>query len=104
MHRSLRTWTCAGLLLGAVSLAVAAGAGDGDEREPAVGSKAVARGPLGRQIPNFFLPDADGVLRALSDYGDKRFVVVVFMGTQCPIGNLYLPVLMDLQDRYAEPG
>ena len=85
----------AAALLGLVTLAWAGGDGESLEKAPAASV---------RQVPNFYLPDAEGTLRALSDYRDKRFVVVTFLGTQCPIGNKYLPILMDLQDRYADQG
>lgn len=59
---------------------------------------------LGRRIPDFVLPDSSGKATAFSDFGDAKQVVVVFLGTQCPIGNAYVPVLNDLQKRYGDQG
>ena len=59
---------------------------------------------LGRRLPDFILPNAAGKATAFSDFNDAKHVVVVFLGTQCPIGNAYVPVLNDLQKRYANKG
>ena len=59
---------------------------------------------LGRRIPDFLLPDAAGRQTAFSDFSEAKHVVVVFLGTQCPIGNAYVPVLADLQKRYSDQG
>ena len=66
------------------------------------GSSAVAaRRPSELPVPNFVLPDTDGELVGLSDFGDREVVVVVYIGTQCPIGNAYVPILMEIQDAYS---
>jgi Leucine-rich repeat (LRR) protein len=39
---------------------------------------------------------------ALADYCEADFVVVVFLGTKCPIANAYIPELNDLQKRYRD--
>ncbi len=70
----------------------------------ASGAGPIQREVLGHRIPDFVLPDADGRETALSDFSDGRAVVVVFMGTSCPIGNAYVPVLNDLQKRYRDQG
>ena len=59
---------------------------------------------IGRRVPDFVLPDAASEQVALSDFGDAQAIVVVFIGTQCPIGNAYVPVLGDLQERYQDQG
>ncbi len=42
----------------------------------------------------FSLADArDGKTVALSDFADRKAVVVVFVGTECPVNNQYMPVL-----------
>lgn len=64
----------------------------------------ISRESLGRRVPDFVLPNTNGDLVALSDYGHGNAVVVVFFGTSCPIGNAYVPVLSDLQKRYADQG
>ena len=69
------------------------------------GAKPQAKpGPIGHRVPNFILPDHSGKLLALADLGETKFVVVVFMGTRCPIGNAYVPTLIDLQKQYAGQG
>jgi thiol-disulfide isomerase/thioredoxin/mono/diheme cytochrome c family protein len=41
---------------------------------------------------------------AFTDLKDKKAIVVVFMGTECPIGNSFLPVLAGLHKEYAGKG
>jgi peroxiredoxin/mono/diheme cytochrome c family protein len=48
-------------------------------------------------------PRADAAV-ALADFKDKKAVVVVFLGTECPVGNAYLPVLAKLHDEYSSKG
>ncbi|MDA1055145.1 MAG: redoxin domain-containing protein [Planctomycetota bacterium] len=57
---------------------------------------------IGRRVPDVVLPDATGKQIALSDFNEAKVLVVVFLGTQCPIGNAYVPVLGDLQKRYQD--
>jgi len=59
---------------------------------------------VGQTVANFILPDHAGKQVALADLKDARFVVAVFMGTRCPIGNAYVPTLIDLQKDYADKG
>ena len=60
--------------------------------------KAVA---LGEKAANSnSLRDLRGNRRALHDFKDHAGVVLVFVGTQCPISNLYLPGLIELEKKY----
>jgi peroxiredoxin len=59
---------------------------------------------IGRRIPNFLLSDAAGKQIAMADFNESRFLVVVFIGTKCPVGNAYIPVLLDLQREYRGKG
>lgn len=59
---------------------------------------------IGRKVPTFVLPDTGGQLVSLADFADARLMVVVFIGTECPIGNAYIPDLVALQDRYQDDG
>jgi len=59
---------------------------------------------VGRHVPDFVLPDQSGGQVAMSDFNDSRLLVLVFLGTECPIANAYLPVLNDLQSRYSDRG
>lgn len=59
---------------------------------------------VGARVPDVRLPDIDGKPRALSEFKSKRAVVVVFVGTECPLANLYYPTLAELHRRYADKG
>ncbi len=59
---------------------------------------------VGRQIAPFTLKDTAGKTWALTDLKDKKAVVVVFIGTQCPINNLFMPRLSELHATYAPRG
>src|SRR5262245_35988978 len=41
---------------------------------------------------------------SLGDFKDKKALVVLFVGTECPINNAYLPVLAQLYKDYADKG
>jgi peroxiredoxin len=70
-----------------------------EKKEPTSRSKNLQ---TGRRVPNFVLTDSDGKEVALADFNDAKFIVVVFMGTECPIGNAYVPDLIELQKRYRD--
>lgn len=55
---------------------------------------------LGSPVAGFSLPDLQGQPVSLSDFPEARAVVLMFTGIDCPIGNLYLPRLVDLSNRY----
>src|SRR5262249_23153947 len=59
---------------------------------------------VGRAIAEFRLPDAAGKNVALADFRDKKALVVIFLGTQCPINNAYLPRLGELHKEFAAKG
>ncbi len=76
-----------------------------DQTTPERKTKVVKKqGTIGRTIPNFVLPDSAGKKVGLADWNDAKYVVVVFMGTQCPIGNAYVPDLIKLQKQYEKRG
>ena len=50
------------------------------------------------------LKDPSGKVWALDEPKDAKAVVVVFLGTQCPINNAYMPRLRELHDSYAAKG
>ncbi len=62
--------------------------------------------PLGIRLADWTLPhSADGQPWSLAEKGrDARVVVVLFLGTQCPVNNLYMPTLAALQKQYAPQG
>ena len=59
---------------------------------------------IGKKIPDFKLPDHRGRQASLSDFQDKKAVVVVFIGTECPINNAFMPRLAALHKEYADKG
>ena len=46
------------------------------------------------------LRDLRGNRRSLHGFTGHKAIVLVFLGTDCPISNLYLPGLLDLEKRY----
>jgi peroxiredoxin/mono/diheme cytochrome c family protein len=60
---------------------------------------------VGKQLANFTLTEPRDQARvSLATLKDKKAVVVVFLGTQCPINNAYLPRLAELHKQYAPQG
>ncbi len=60
---------------------------------------------VGKAVADFSLKDPrTGKVVALADFKDKKAVVVVFTGTECPINNAYLPRLAQLSEDYAAKG
>jgi len=60
--------------------------------------------PIGRQIDDFALRDFRGHSYHLSDFDDAPLIVVVFLGTECPLAKLYAPRLVELSAEYAPRG
>jgi len=69
----------------------------GDTNDP-------TRKGIGRQVHTFELHDFRGKLHSLDDYADKQVIVVVFLGTECPLVQLYGGRLAELDAKYAERG
>ena len=59
---------------------------------------------IGEKIEGFSLPDISGKLISLADLSDKKAVVVVFVGTECPVNNAYLQRLAELSNEYRSQG
>jgi peroxiredoxin len=60
---------------------------------------------LGAKVTDFTLTEPrDQKPVALADYKDRKAVVVVFVGTECPINTAYLPRLSALQQQYGPRG
>jgi peroxiredoxin/mono/diheme cytochrome c family protein len=69
--------------------------------------RAFAERPVGQKSTAavyFSLKDVAGHEVALSDFRDKRAVVLVFIGTECPVNNYYMPRLTELYGQYAAKG
>ncbi len=50
------------------------------------------------------LRDLHGSHRSLYGFKDNRALVLVFLGTDCPISNLYLPGLLEMEKKYRSKG
>jgi peroxiredoxin len=59
---------------------------------------------LGRAVSRIPLKDTKGQPFSLADLKAKKAVVVIFIGTQCPINNAYMPRLVELHESYAGKG
>ena len=59
---------------------------------------------VGATVPNFSLQDVHRRKRPLDKFKDKKAFVIVFIGTECPVANLYVPTLIDLHKNYAAKG
>lgn len=55
-------------------------------------------------VDNFELLDCDGKVHSLSDYDDKRFIVVAFLGTECPLAKRYAKRLQRIHDEFSSDG
>jgi peroxiredoxin len=60
--------------------------------------------PVGREAGAVRLPDASGKERTLAEFSEAKAVVLVFVSTQCPISNRYLPELGAMAKEYADRG
>ena len=70
----------------------------------AVAEPAKAAG-IGEKVPTSDqLRDLRGGRRPLDGFTKNKAVVLVFLGTECPVSNLYLPGLIDLEKRYRPKG
>ena len=59
-------------------------------------------GGTGVQIENFSLLDQKGRAHELSDWKNRKYLVVVFLGVDCPLAKLYAPRLAELAKTYQE--
>src|SRR5262249_11993769 len=71
---------------------------------PLHGQKADPKSSVGKNVGDFTLKSAAGDAVSLSQYRDKKAVAVIFLGTQCPLNNAYLPRLVELHKEFAEQG
>jgi hypothetical protein len=75
----------------ALSLALAGAAAAGETKAVALGDKV----PAGEQ-----LRDVRGGRRPLTAFAGHKAVVLAFVGAECPVSNLYLPGLIELEKQY----
>src|SRR5690348_6312476 len=75
------------LVLGLIALVAPAEAAD---------ESPLTRG-VGQRVANFTLPDSStGEPVRLYGFRGKKAAVIVFTGTECPVGDLYMPRLKEL--------
>lgn len=60
--------------------------------------------PMGSEIIDFKLPATDGKEYSLSDFADKKAVVIIFMCNHCPYVKAIIDRLIKLQSDYADKG
>lgn len=59
---------------------------------------------IGAKVASFTLPDINRQPWSLDAAKDKKAFVIVFIGTECPLANLYVPTLVELHKQYAAKG
>ena len=59
---------------------------------------------IGQRVANFTLKDVSGQSVSLYGFRGKKAVVLAFLGTDCPVGNLYAPRLAELSKAYQDKG
>jgi peroxiredoxin len=57
-----------------------------------------------KRIGNFTLKDSGGQNWSLEEHKDTKAVAVLFIGTQCPINNAYMPRLAELHNQFKDKG
>jgi peroxiredoxin len=85
-------------VLPALTVLLAAAAG------PPAAGKATAPPAVGATVADVSLNDTHRRPRSLQGYKDAKAYVVVFVGTECPLANLYVPTLVALHKDYASKG
>ena len=59
---------------------------------------------VGAVVPDFSLKDIHRRPRSLAGFEEKKAFVVAFLDTDCPVANLYVPTLIELDKDYAARG
>ena len=84
------------LALGSFAMAFSFGNPVAAAAEATTTTSAAAKPKLGEPLSAFSLKDCFGKERQLSDFADKKFLVLAFVGVECPLAKLYGPRLADL--------
>src|SRR5688500_5488241 len=66
--------------------------------------QATRRSPLGREIQTVTLTDFRGKEWSLSEFADRKAVVVAFVGVECPLVAHYAARLQELATKYDAAG
>lgn len=71
---------------------------------PALGADEPAKPtPIGAKVANSnSLRDLRGGKRPLHGFKDNKAVVLVFLGAECPVSNLYVPTLVEIEKKYRD--
>jgi peroxiredoxin len=77
---------------------------EGRADDPTDSAHPPASTPVGRTVEDFTLRDYHGRPHALGDWADREAVVVVFLGTDCPLSRVYGPRLADLAREFRPRG
>ncbi len=59
---------------------------------------------VGATVPKFTLQDIHRRSRSIDGFKDRKAFVVVFIGAECPLANLYVPTLTELHKEYDGKG
>src|SRR5438045_2731292 len=60
--------------------------------------------PVGQPVPAFSLCDYLGAEHSWNEWSEKKAIVVVFLGTECPLARHYAGRLVELAARYEPRG
>ena len=93
--RQIRLFTSSLLLVAFISYSAATA----EETQDAKNASAI-----GKQITGFSLQDFRGKQHALHDFDDSKVIVVAFLGTECPLVQLYAGKLGEMSSKYADDG
>ncbi len=67
-------------------------------------ARANDKSPVGKKVENFTATDFRGKEVSLNDLADSKYVVVAFLGTECPLAKLYGPRLAELATEFEGQG
>lgn len=56
------------------------------------------------QVKEFTLPDSSGQMHTRAEWRDSKVVVLLFLGTECPVSNGYAPEMSRLAKKYGDAG
>ncbi|MBI1901041.1 MAG: redoxin domain-containing protein [Planctomycetia bacterium] len=59
---------------------------------------------VGATVADFSLKDIHRRLRSLASFKEAKAFVVVFIGAECPLANLYVPTLVELHKEHVDRG
>ena len=59
---------------------------------------------VGRYVADIPFSELDGKQRSVSEFKDRKFVVIAMTSTSCPLSKKYLPTLVELAKKYSAQG